>query len=227
MLRLSLRRLQFVRAGSNHEHRPQQPHHHNHHNQQRHGNNHTGNNGNNSGAPHGASQQKLPSETSTHISTAANMSHHQHPKAIASASPPIVSSPPPSSSSLVEQQLAAAQLRITQLLCTPDVAAWEHVTSALQSTERDLQQLMSDFRYTQLSLSATHRALQEELRESLTICALKETTELRRAAGKAEAKEMLRKHIGFRARRVSEIAPPSHAASRSLGARTTTTGPPS
>jgi hypothetical protein len=133
------------------------------------------------------------------------------------------SSPPPTAA---EQQLVAAQLRITQLLCTPEVGSWVKVTSALQSTEREMQQLMSDFRYTQLSLSATHRALQEEVRECLAACAVKETTELRRAAGRAEAKEVLKKNVGFRARRVSEIAPPSHAVSRSLGARTPSTAAP-
>lgn len=124
----------------------------------------------------------------------------------------------PPSSSTEAAQLAAAQLRITQLLCTPDVAAWEKIMAALQGTERDMQHLMSDFRYTQMSLLATHRALQEEVRESLTLSAMETRKDMRRAAAKAEAKEVLRRHMGFRARRVSEIAPPSHTVSRSLGA---------
>lgn len=150
------------------------------------------------------------------IASGARQQHQQQPV----TSPPTKLNSTPSAAPDTQQQLTAAQLRIAQLLCTPEVAAWDKMLQTLQMTERDMQQIMSDFRYTQMSLTATHRALQDEIKDCLTTCALTGTSELRRAASKAKAKEVLSRHVGFRARRVSEIAPPAHAASRSLGAVT-------
>lgn len=115
---------------------------------------------------------------------------------------------PSAATATLERQLATAQLKIAQLTMSPLSQRLESVTERLRATERELVTVISEFRYTQISLEAHHDALRLELRDALALATAASDTEgIRRAAIRASMEASLRQHIGFRLQKVSEAAP--------------------
>lgn len=110
----------------------------------------------------------------------------------------------------LKAQLSAANLRITQLLATPECSFYNNVLRDLEKRDREFHVMLSEFRYTQMALTSSHNVFAEETRFILSLAhkaASGNDGELDKEAVRIAAAEMLKKNLGFRTTRVSEEAP--------------------